>query len=120
MAKRRTRVCVNFGDIVDIDFGNPVGSEAGFQRPGIIVMADSFLRFRPSTVFVVPVTTTKRDFPSHIAIEADKRNGLQTTSYALVEQMRAVSTTRCSPPSGNVGAVASREILEVLAIITGM
>ncbi len=56
MARRRARIGVNFGDVVEVDFGNPIGSEAGFQRPSVVVIADSFLRFRPSTIFVVPLT----------------------------------------------------------------
>lgn len=111
---------MNFGDIVEVDFGTPIGSEAGFRRPGIIVVADSLLRFRPSTVFVVPLTSTERHFPSHITIEADERSRLEKTSYALVEQMRAVSTARCSEPRGSVGPVAGRQALEVLEMITGM
>jgi len=111
---------VNFGDIVDVDFGTPVGSEAGFKRPGVTVVADSYLRFRPTTMFVVPLTSAARDFPSHIEVVPDARNELSATSYALVEQMRAVSTERCSAANGNVGSVVSRQILEVLAMITGM
>ena len=111
---------MNFGDIVDVDFGTPVGSETGFVRPGVIVVADSFLRFKPTTMFVVPLTSTARHFPSHVEIAPDARNELTATSYALVEQMRAVSTARCSAAKGNVGAVVARQILEVLAMITGM
>lgn len=111
---------MNFGDIVDVDFGTRVGSEAGFTRPGVVVVADSFLRFRPTVIFVVPLTSTERHFPSHVEITPDARNELTVTSYALVEQMRAVNSDRCSPTNGNVGPAAARQILEVLAMITGM
>lgn len=111
---------MNFGDVVTVDFGTPIGSEAGFTRPAIVATADGFLRFRPSTVFVVPLTTAQRTFPSHVAIEPDDRNGLTTPSHALVEQMRAVSIERCSTPHGNVGPVASHQILDIVAMITGM
>ncbi len=111
---------MNFGDIVTIDFGHPIGSEAGFTRPAIVVIADSFLRYRPSTVFIVPLTSTARTFPSHIAIEPDQTNALLQPSYALVEQLRSVSIDRCSQSSGNVGWAVGHQILEVLAMITGM
>jgi mRNA interferase MazF len=111
---------VNLGDVVTIDFGHPVGSEAGFVRPAVIATADAFLRFRPSTVFAVPLTTAARTYPSHVAIAADELNGLGAASCALVEQMRAVSIERCSRPLGNVGPVASSQILDILAMITGM
>jgi mRNA interferase MazF len=111
---------VNFGDIVTVDFGIPIGSEAGFVRPAVLATADAFLRFRPSTVFVVPLTTAPRVFPSHVPIEADDVNGLSESSCALVEQMRAVAVERCSAAAGNVGPVVGHEILDVLAMITGM
>ncbi len=111
---------MNFGDIVTVDFGTPVGSEAGFTRPAVIATADAFLRFRPSTVFAVPLTTTLRTFPSHVGIEPDELNGLEVSSCALVEQMRAVAVERCSTALGNVGPVVSHQILDVLSMIIGM
>ncbi len=111
---------MNFGDIVTVDFGTPIGSEAGYRRPAVIATADAFLRYRPSTVFAVPLTTRQRTFPSHVLIEPDERNSLDAPSCALVEQMRAVAMERCSGAKGNVGPVVSHQILDVLAMITGM
>lgn len=111
---------MNFGDLVRIDFGTPIGSEAGFVRPAVVTTADAFLRYRPSTVFVVPLTSTRREFPSHVEIEPDPGNSLDRPSFALVEQLRAVSVERCGTPFGNVGPTASRQILDVIAMIVGM
>lgn len=111
---------MNFGDVVTVDFGTPIGSEAGFTRLAVIATADAFLRFRPSTVFAVPLTTTPRTFPSHVVVEPDDMNGLTAPSCALVEQMRAVAVERCSGPQGNVGPMVSHQILDVLSMITGM
>lgn len=111
---------MNFGDVVTVDFGIPLGSEAGFLRPGVVMTADAFLRFRPSTVFVAPLTSSRRNFPSHVEIAPDRLNGLAATSWACVEQLRAVSLARCSDPTGNVGAAVSLQLLDILAMITGM
>lgn len=111
---------MNAGDVVEVDFGMPIGSEAGFRRPGVIVTADDYLRLRPTTVFVVPLTTTRRAFPSHIEIEADPTNRLRITSYAPVEQLRAIAVERCGSPTGNVGQAVIHQILDILAMITGM
>lgn len=111
---------MNFGDVVTIDFGAPMGSEAGFVRPAVLLTADAFLRFRPSTVFAVPLTTSSRRFPSHVRIEPDSVNGLVEPSWALVEQMRAVASERCTSSIGHVGPVAASQIVETLAMITGM
>lgn len=111
---------MNAGDIVEVDFGLPVGSEAGFRRPGVVVTADAFLRLRPTTVFVVPLTSTRRTFPSHIEIDPDEQNQLRVRSYAPVEQLRAISVERCGRPTGNVGQAVLHQIFDVLAMITGM
>jgi mRNA interferase MazF len=111
---------MHFGDIVTVDFGTPIGSEAGFVRPAVIVVADAFLRMRPSSVYAVPLTSTPRLFPSHVALEPDDVNALTLPSCALVEQLRAVAVERCSAPTGNVGPVIGHQILDVIAMITGM
>ena len=111
---------MNFGDIVLVDFGTPVGSEAGFLRPAVVVVADAFLRYWPTTVLVVPLTSTRRTFPSHIEIEPDTINHLDVSSFALVEQVRAVAVERCGATGGNVGPVVGRQIVDVLAMIVGM
>lgn len=111
---------MNAGDIVAVDFGTPIGSEAGFLRPSVVVTADAFLRFRPTAIFVVPLTSTRRGFPSHVEIVPDADNGLERTSWALVEQLRAVAVERCGTPSGNVGPTINPQLLDILAMITGM
>ncbi len=110
---------MNFGDIVTVDFGLPIGSEAGFVRPGILLTADGFLRFRPTTVFIVPLTSARRVFPSHVEIEPNETNGLHEANCALVEQLRAVALERCGNPTGNVGPTATHQILDIMAMITG-
>ena len=111
---------MQFGDVVAVDFGNPIGSEAGFLRPAVVLAADALLRYWPTTVFVVPLTTTARRFPSHIEVTPDSGNGLDATSYGQVEQMRAVSIERCSAATGNVGPAVGHQMLDVLAMILGM
>jgi mRNA interferase MazF len=111
---------MNFGDIIAVDCGNPIGSEAGFIRPAVVITADGFLRYRPSTILVVLVTTTERSFPSHVEIASDTASGRDDTSWALVEQLRAVAVERCGPPLGNVGPVVAQQLLEIVAMMTGM
>jgi len=111
---------VNFGDVLTVDFGMPIGSEAGFRRPGVVMTADSFLRYRPTTVFVVPLASTRRSFPSHVEIAPDPSNGLEHPSWALVEQLRAVAVARCGSTVGGVGPVVAHQLHDILRMITGM
>lgn len=111
---------MNFGDIVEVDFGIPIGSEAGFLRPGVVLTGNAFLRYRPTSVFVVPLTSTSRTFPSHVRIDADHGNGLQGTSYAMVEQFRSIAVERCGPPEGNVDPTITHQLLDIVSMLTGM
>ena len=111
---------MHLGDIVRVDLGTPVGSEAGFVRHAVVLVADAFLRYSPTTVFAVPLTSTPRAFPSHVLVEPDTTNGLDVPSWAQVEQMRAVSVDRCGAGSGNVGPTVTHQMLDVLAMIVGM
>ena len=69
---------------------------------------------------MIPLTSTPRTFPSHVEVEPDERNGLGETSWALVEQLRAVAIERCGVPTGNVGPVVAFQLLDILAMIAGM
>jgi mRNA-degrading endonuclease toxin of MazEF toxin-antitoxin module len=69
---------------------------------------------------VAPTTSTRRTFPSHVEVEPDAQNRLATTSYVLVEQLRAVSSECCSQSGGNVGAVVAHQITDIIAMIIGL
>ena len=58
------------GDVVEVDFGTPVGSEAGFRRPSVVLTATAVLHSRPRVLHVAPVTsTTRRDLPTEVPLE---------------------------------------------------
>lgn len=81
------------GEIWLVDFREPVGHEQGYRRPAVIVSDDRLNRSRAELAIVLPVTTTRRDLPSHIEIEPGE-SGLTHTSYAKVEDVKSVSTKR--------------------------
>lgn len=81
------------GEIWLIDFGQPVGSEQAGRRPGVVVSADRLNESRAGVVIVVPCTTTRRELPSHIEIDAAE-SGLDETSYAKCEDIKSVSERR--------------------------
>lgn len=105
------------GDVVDLDLGSPEGMEAGFRHPAVLVTAQRILNADPSVVYVVPLTSTIRGFDSEVTIEPDAANGLQLTSAAQCQHLRAVSTRRITSTSGNVGAMMLAQIREMIAVI---
>ena len=105
------------GDVVTVDLGVPLGSEAGFLRPAVVVSAAAYLRPNLRTVFVVPCTTRRRNAPSHVELVPDGSNWLREPSWAQVEHLRSVGRVRCTSRLGNVGPVALEQIREVIALL---
>lgn len=105
------------GDVVELDLGVPVGREAGFGHPAVIVTAQRILDGEPAVIQVVPLTTTVRAFRSEVAIEPDGASGLIVRSAAQSQHVRAVSTARVGTVRGNVGPVVLLQIREALALI---
>ena len=103
---------VRTGDIWLADFGDPVGHEQGYVRPGVIVSSDGFNRSRPGLVITIPTTTTKRGWTTHV--EIDTHTGLKETSYALVEQLRATSTERLIRPIGEADPGTMNRLTRVI------
>jgi mRNA interferase MazF len=108
---------LNSGDIVELDLGIPSGREAGLRRPAVVATAQRLLDASPSVIQVVPLTTTLRGLGSEVLLEPDDANGLDRTSAAQCQHIRAVSVGRVERVLGNVGRVALTQIREVLGLI---
>ncbi len=104
-------------DVVIIDLGVPVGSEAGFERPGIVVSASGFLQRSMSTIVIVSCTTNSGNLTQHVDIVRYQANGLSTNTWAQCEHIRTVGRGRCVSKLGNVGVVVTEQIREVLALL---
>jgi mRNA interferase MazF len=105
------------GDIVDVELGEPVGREAGFRHPAVLVTAQRILDAGPSVVHVVPLTSTIRQFHSEIVIEPDGANGLEEVSAAQCQHLRSVSPTQVASVRGNVGPGVLAQLRETIAVI---
>lgn len=105
------------GDVVEVDLGVPVGSEAGLQRPAVVVTAERVLRADPTVIQVVPLTRTLRGYTTEVVIAADEHSGLGAHSAAQCQHIRAVAAARVVQPVGNVGALALAQIRDTLATL---
>ncbi len=100
------------GDLVEVDFGIPAGSEPGFRRPAVVITSDAVLEARPRTVHVVPVTTNvQRAYLSDVRLDDSE---LQRDSVAQCHLCTVVSVERVGPPSGAIGAVALAQIRSIV------
>lgn len=105
------------GDVVELDLGLPVGREAGFGHPAVVVTAQRILDADPMVIQVVPLTTTIRLFRSEVRVDPDPVNALDAPSAAQCQHVRAVSTSRVNRVRGNIGPVVLNQIREALALI---
>lgn len=96
-----------------MDFGEPVGREQAGIRPGVIVSTDALNEGPSGVVLVVPVTSVRRDLPSHVEIEPGE-SGLDLPIYAKCEDIKSVSERRLIDRLGIVGPEPLFEIGRVL------
>jgi len=109
------RRCVSMlaGDLIQVDFGVPAGSEPGFVRPAVVVTADVVLAFEPRTFHVVPVTSNVvRDLPTEVVVVGA---GLGAESVAQCHLCSVISVGQVlDGVYGNVGVVALAQIRAVI------
>lgn len=105
------------GDVVELELGNPAGSEAGFHRPAVVITARQILIGEPNVIHVVPLTRTRRNSRAEVQIEPDSLNGLSAISSAQCQHVRSVSVERVRDRTGNVGSLALRQIRDTVMII---
>ena len=74
-------------------FDPVVGHEQGGRRPGLVVSSDLLHAIPSALAFVVPITTRDRRVRSHVPISPPE-GGLEERSFAMTEQLRAVSRRR--------------------------
>jgi mRNA interferase MazF len=76
-----------------VDFGDPVGREQAGRRPALIVSADRLNEGAAGVVIVVPLTTTRRDLPTHVEIDPEASD-LDAVRYAKCEDVKSISEQR--------------------------
>jgi mRNA interferase MazF len=105
------------GDVIRVDLGTPVGSEAGMVRPAVIVTAQRVLQHSPRVLQVVPLTTTVRGWTSEVTVPVHPGAGLASISAAQCQHVRAISIDRVVEDLGNVGALLLHQIRETLSTL---
>ncbi len=83
------------GEIRWADFGIPIGSEPGFERPVFIVQDNNFNSSNIRTVIVIPLTTNLNleNAPGNVLIKKEE-SSLSKDSVAVVSQLYAIDKER--------------------------
>jgi len=72
------------GDIVALTFDPQSGHEQKGRRPALIVSNETFNRHL-GLAFALPITSTKRNLPFHIALNSENLRG-----YIMCEQLKSI------------------------------
>lgn len=83
---------VRRGEVYLCDFGTPLGHDAGFRRPAVVITHDEMNRH--GVPIVAPVTRTRRGYATHVELDGV----LPVISYVQCELVRAVSVDRLIRP----------------------
>jgi mRNA interferase MazF len=97
------------GRVIWVEFGETVGREQSGTRPAIVVSSRQYSSTFDGLVMVVPVTSRSRGWTSHVEVVLN--SGQQTrTSWAITEQVKAISTARIRAVHGFIEPEALAEI----------
>ena len=91
------------GDVLLCDLNPVAGREQGGIRPVVVVSHQRYTVI-PGLFLAVPPTTRDRDLDHHIQVPADDDTRLKQVSYAMTEQVRAVSDQRAGRQLGRVSS----------------
>jgi mRNA interferase MazF len=89
------------GDVVLCDLNPVAGHEQGGIRPVVVVSHDRYSVI-PGLFLAIPLTTRNRGLDHHVTVPPDHDPGLQRLSYAMTEQIRALSGRRAGRRLGQV------------------
>ena len=102
-----------------VDFGQPYPAEPAHHRPAVVVGPIGVFGSTFPYVFVVPLTTAARGLSLHVAIDANRKTGLDTASYAQCELLRSVSARRLVHQIGTVDETVAAEVAHVIRSLLG-
>jgi len=110
---------VRRGDVVIVRFDPAEGSEIRKTRPAVVVQNDTGNR-NASTTIVAPVTSTYREYPFEVFVEADG-SPLEKDSSVRLDQVRTVSIPkRIHTVVGHLDTATMKTVDEALKLSLGL
>jgi mRNA interferase MazF len=101
------------GDVLLCDLNPVAGREQGGVRPVVVVSHNRYAVI-PGLFLAVPLTSRDRGLGHHVEIPPDASTGLKQMSYAMTEQVRAMSDERAGRHLGKVSDEALTAISRYL------
>ena len=91
------------GDVLLCDLNPVAGREQGGIRP-VVVVSHRRYAVIPGLFLAVPLTSRDRGLAHHVEVPADNVTGLKQVSFAMAEQVRAMSDQRAGRQLGSVSS----------------
>ena len=109
---------VRQGDLIWVDFGVPIGSQPGYQRPAVVVQCDLFNKTALNTCIVAAVTTNLRlgDAPGNVRLARGEAK-LAEPSVVNVTSLTAVDQAQIVRTLGTLSKKRIREVLDGVALV---
>lgn len=101
------------------DLGQPMGHEQGFTRPVLVVSVDPFNSTGLGLVVVLPFTTQRKSFPTHVQVDPPE-GGLKLRSWAKCEDVRSISSQRLIKRLGRVTPKTTAAVAAILRRILAL
>lgn len=105
------------GQVWWVDLGHPLGQEAGYERPAVVISDER--QNRHGLITVCPITRTQRDYPTRVEIDSPQ-SGLMEVSYIQAEQLRTVSAARLARRAGTADAVIMARVAQILRYLLAL
>ena len=97
------------GEIWTVNLNPTRGHEQAGQRPALVVSADQLNASAAGLIVVIPLTTKGRGIPLHVEMQPPD-GGVQRTSFAMCENIRAVVKERLTKRWGMVSRDTMKEV----------
>ncbi|MDR9404905.1 MAG: type II toxin-antitoxin system PemK/MazF family toxin [Halothece sp. Uz-M2-17] len=109
------------GEIWWADLPNPIGSEASYRRPVLIIQNDTFTESKIGTVIVVAITSNTRlaHAPGNVFLPR-QNSGLPKDSVVNISQVLTLDKTFLTECVGSLANYLQDEVDEGLRLILSL
>ena len=107
------------GEVWLADLNPTRGREQRGTRPVLVLSVDTFNAGPAELVTVLPVTSTVRSIPSHLAVQPPE-GGLHVPSAILCDQVRTIARERLVRRRGIIAPGILTRVEEIVRILLGL
>jgi mRNA interferase MazF len=109
------------GDVIMVDLGPAQGSVQKGIRPCVVIQNDTGNKFSPTTI-VAPMSSMihKATLPTHVVLQPDGTNGVDTESFIMCEQIKTVCKKQLRDKKGTLSSATMRMVSKALATSIGL